>query len=284
MTTLREPAWAKINLALDVGAKRPDGFHDMRMIMQTISLHDDVELRVGSGRWWADGPEGLPHDERNLALKAAIAFCRAAEIEPDGIEVSLTKRIPSLAGLGGGSADAAAVLRALNRHYQNMLSADKMLQVAAEVGSDVPFCLVGGTKLAEGRGEILSELPPMPDCCIVLCQPSFGSSTPALFRAIDEAPPTERPDFTFLTTNLHDLARFAPAMGNVFEPVLARDYPIIETLKHTMRENGALGAMLTGTGSVVFGLFDNASIAEAACDKLNAIVPWAVCATPIHTV
>ena len=220
MITLREPAWAKINLALDVGAKRPDGFHDMRMIMQSISLRDDVELRIGAGRWWADGPENLPHDERNLALKAAQVYCRAAHIDPKGIELTLTKRIPSLAGLGGGSADAAAVLRALQRHYRAFDSQARLLELAAEIGSDVPFCLVGGTKLAEGRGERLSPLPSLPDCCIVLCQPSFGSSTPALFRAIDEAPPRLRPDFTYLAAQLQDLKRFAPAMVNVFELLL----------------------------------------------------------------
>ncbi len=282
MTILHEPAWAKLNLALDVGAKRPDGFHEMRMIMQTIALHDDVTLHLGTGRWWAHGPEHLPHDERNLALKAAKVFCEAAAIDPGGVEITLKKRIPSMAGLGGGSADAAAVLRALQRHYCAPLPGSQLLELAAVIGSDVPFCLQGGTQLAEGRGERLHPLPPLSDCIFVLCQPPFGSSTPALFRAIDDAPPSQRPDFEVLLAAIRDLKAFAPKMVNVFEPLLAREYPIINMLKENLLAHGALGAMLTGTGSVVFGLFTDAVKAASACAALQTLVPWAVCAGTVE--
>ncbi len=284
MTSLSAPAWAKINLALDVLGLRPDGFHDMRMLMQTISLHDEVTLLLGTGRWYAHGPEELPHDERNLALKAARVFCQASRIDPNGIELSLEKHIPSQAGLGGGSADAAAVLRVLQQFYEAPLSEEKLFELAAQIGSDVPFCLAGGTKLAEGRGEVLTGLPPMPECHIVLCQPGFGSSTPALFRAVDAAEPEYRPDFAYLTAHLHDLSAFAPAMVNVFEPLLAREYPIIHELKAVMLSHGALGAMLTGTGSVVFGLFDHKAQAETCRTALQTLVPWTALASPVDHV
>lgn len=280
MIILQESAWAKLNLALDVGAQRPDGFHEMRMIMQSLSLHDDLSIHLGTGRWWVHGPASLPHDERNLALRAARAFSEAAGVDPDGVEIHLEKRIPSMAGLGGGSADAAAVLRALQRHYASPLSERQLLTLAASIGSDVPYCVQGGTRLAEGRGEILHVLPPMPDCHIVLCQPSFGCSTPALFRAVDASPPQKRPDFSALLETLHDLRSFAPQMVNVFEPILSREYPVIEELKQVLLSHGAMGAMLTGTGSVVFGLFSDAAAAERACAALRDMVPWAVCTRP----
>ena len=281
MTVLQEPAWAKLNLALDVGALRPDGFHEMRMVMQSVSLHDDVTLRLGTGRWWAEGPAALPHDERNLALRAARVFCQTAGIAPDGVEVALEKRIPSCAGLAGGSADAAAVLRALQRHYGAPLSRAALLDAAGQVGSDVPFCLLGGTQLAEGRGERLTPLLPLPDCAIVICKPDFGSSTPALFRALDAAPPQRRPDFGRILARLGNPAALGPEMENVFEPLLTDLHPELAALRQTLLDCGALGAMLTGTGSAMFGLFASDAAAERARTALLTQVPWAVLARPV---
>lgn len=277
---LCEPAYAKLNLALDVGALRPDGYHEMRMLMQTITLCDRVTVRLDAGRWWADGSNMLPHDERNLALRAARVFCRAADIPSDGMEITLEKQIPTCAGLGGGSADAAAVLRVLQRHYGSPLSHAALLDAAAQVGSDVPFCLVGGTMLAEGRGERLTALPALPPCEIVLCQPDFASPTPALFRALDAAPPTTRPDFPRLLAALGDLPAFAAAMENVFEPVLAAQHPQLGQIRRTLLDHGALGAMLTGTGSVMFGLFADHAAAERARAALARLTPWTALARP----
>lgn len=277
---LCEPAYAKLNLALDVGALRPDGYHEMRMLMQTITLCDRVTIRLDAGRWWADGPDALPHDERNLALRAARVFCQAADIPSGGMEITLEKQIPTCAGLGGGSADAAAVLRALQRYYGSPLSRRALLDAAAQVGSDVPFCLVGGTMLAEGRGERLTAVPALPPCEIVLCQPDFASPTPALFRALDAAPPTTRPDFPRLLDALGDLPAFAAAMENVFEPVLAAQHPQLGQIRRTLLEHGALGAMLTGTGSVMFGLFADRAAAERARAALARLTPWTALARP----
>ncbi len=280
MTELTERARAKLNLALDVGAMRADGYHEMRMLMQTITLCDDVRIRLGTGRWWADGMDTLPHDLKNLALKAADVFFQAAGIDPDGVEVTLTKRIPSCAGLAGGSADAAAVLRALQRHYRAPLPQRTLMDAAATVGSDVPFCLCGGTMLAEGRGERLTRLPPLPDCWAVVCKPDFPSSTPALFRALDEHPPVRRPALAQLLDCLPDLRQSGPLMENVFEPLLTADHPILGQIRQTLLDHGALAALMTGTGSAYFGLFDDPVRAELGRSAVLRLVPWAVLAHP----
>lgn len=280
MNTVCELARAKLNLALDVGALRPDGYHEMRMLMQSITLCDRVILRLDAGRWWAGGSDALPHDERNLALRAARQFCRAAGISSSGIEITLEKHIPTCAGLGGGSADAAAVLRALQKYYEKPLSPQALLDTAAEIGSDVPFCLVGGTMLAEGRGERLRPIAPLPQCDIVLCQPDFASPTPALFRALDAAPPAVRPDFPRLMAALPDLPAFAGLMENVFEPLLTMQHPQLGQIRRTLLEHGALGAMLTGTGSVMFGLFNDPAAAERARAALAQQTPWTAIAHP----
>jgi len=191
MTTLQESAFAKINLTLDVLDKREDGYHDIRSIMQTISMRDDIEIDIGTGKPWKllCDKEGIPTDERNLAWTAARVFFDTTGKDPDGLEIRIVKRIPSEAGLGGGSADAAAVLRALNRHYGYPFSILALAELGAMVGSDVPFCTICGTAMAEGRGERLRKLPDMPeDCCIVICKPDFSSSTPELYQKLMKRP------------------------------------------------------------------------------------------------
>ncbi len=164
MTTLYEPAFAKINLTLDVLGKREDGFHALKSVMQTISLRDDIEIDVGTGKPWVlrCDKEGVPTDSSNLAWKAAEAFERTTGKDLGGIEIRITKRIPSQAGLGGGSADAAAVLRALNEHFGAPLSIGALAELGGTIGSDIPFCVIGGTCMCEGRGERLRKLPNMP--------------------------------------------------------------------------------------------------------------------------
>ena len=196
MTTLYEGAFAKINLTLDVLGKRPDGYHDIKSVMQTISVRDDIEIDVGTGKPWKllCDKGHIPTDDRNLAWKAAKLFFDTTGIDPDGIEIRITKRIPSEAGLGGGSADAAAVLRALNRHYGAPFSLPALAELGGQIGSDVPFCTLCGTAVAEGRGERMRHLPNMPDCIFVICKPEFSVSTPELYRKLDETVIGRRPD------------------------------------------------------------------------------------------
>ncbi len=228
MTTLYEPAYAKLNLTLDVLGKREDGFHDLRSVMQTVSVRDDIEIDVGTGREWVlkCDKEGIPCDERNLAWKAARLYCDTLHKDPGGLEIRITKRIPSQAGMGGGSADAAAVLRALNEYYGSSLSILALAELGAQVGSDVPFCVVGGTCMCEGRGERLRKLPDMPECIFVVVKPEFSVSTPALYQKIDQVSIGARPDNRAMESALiaGDLEKVARNVYNVFDPVVSAEH------------------------------------------------------------
>ena len=235
MTTLYEGAFAKLNLTLDVLDKRPDGYHDLKSIMQTISVRDDIEIDIGTGKEWkllCSNPD-VPTDEHNLAWKAAKVFCDALGKDPDGIDIRITKRIPMEAGLGGGSADAAAVLRALNRHYGNPLSIFALAELGSQIGSDVPFCTVCGTAMVEGRGEKLRKLSDMPDCCFVICKPEFSCSTPELYKKIDEAEIPKRPNHMAMESALlsGDLGKVAENIWNVFDPIVTRDHLELNYIK-----------------------------------------------------
>ena len=188
---LREKAYAKLNISLDVGAKRDDGYHEMNMVMQTVSLCDELTVaQTDDGRISArSNLRFIPSDDRNLAVKAAKVFQAAAGSEGQGLLLTLKKRIPVGAGMAGGSSDAAAVLRALNRMHGGRFSRTELEALAGQVGSDVAFCVAGGTALAKGRGEILEALPPLPACAIAICKPEFSISTPELFRKLDRRDP-----------------------------------------------------------------------------------------------
>ena len=208
----------------------------------------------------------LPADGRNIAVKAARAFFAAAGMEGRGLSIRLEKRIPVGAGLAGGSADAAAVLRGLNALTGAALPTETLMALAEGLGSDVPFCLRGGTCLATGRGEILAPLPPLPDCGIVICKPAFSIRTPDLFARIDGRKSRIRPDTDGLAAALcaSDLAGAARRMYNVFEDVLPARCGEIAVIKQKLLSAGALGAVMTGTGSAVFGLFPDTDAAEHA--------------------
>ena len=273
MIELRTTAHAKLNLTLDVVGKRPDGFHDLRMVMQEIDLGDDVTLRLETGRAWSvetDSGE-IPCDENNLAVKAARLFLEASKIDCGGLTVLIQKRIPVCAGMGGGSADGAAVLRLLYDHYQKPFPEETLYRIAEQVGSDVPFALYGGTALAEEKGQILSRLSPMPDCVILLCKPGFPISTPELFRAIDLERVSVRPETEKMCTALQnrDLRAVASLLCNVFEPVVLRDHPEIQEIENTMLSCGALNACMTGSGPTVFGLFEREREAEMCLEILS---------------
>ena len=193
---VQEYAYAKLNLTLDVTAKRDDGYHDMLMVMQTVSITDSVVLeQTGEkGIHAACNFRYIPTDERNLAVRAAGAFLDTIGKEKDGILIRMDKTIPVGAGMAGGSADAAAVLRGMNRLYGSCMNRRDLEKLGERIGSDVAFCIAGGTSLARGRGEVLEDLTPMPDCAIVVCKPGFSISTPELFRKLDQIGLRTHPD------------------------------------------------------------------------------------------
>ncbi len=285
MTTLYEGAYAKLNLTLDVLGKRNDGYHDLQSVMQTISIRDDLEIDVGTGRPWRllCTQEDIPADETNLAWKAAKVYCDALNKEPDGLEFRIRKRIPSGAGLGGGSADAAAVLRALNRHYGDPLSIPALAELGAKVGSDVPFCTICGTAMAEGRGERLRRLPNMPDCVFVVCKPPFSVSTPELYRRLDEVAIPVRPDNRAMESALlaGDLGAVAEQVYNVFDPVVTAEHLELNYIKSICHSYGALAQQMTGSGSAVFAILPSFEFAAVVCNMLKENYPQIFIAKPV---
>ena len=285
MTTLYEGAFAKINLTLDVLGKREDGYHDLKSVMQTISLRDDIEIDIGTGKPWQIhcDKENIPVDETNLAWKAAKVYLDTMGFDPDGLEIRITKRIPSQAGLGGGSADAAAVLRALNRHYNEPLSIFALAELGAQVGSDVPFCTVCGTAMVEGRGERLRKLPDMPDCVFVICKPEFSVSTPELYKQIDECAIAQRPDNKAMESALlaGDLGKVAQNVWNVFDPVVTADHLELNYIKSICNSYGALSQQMTGSGSAVFAIMPSFEYAAVLCDMLRPNYPQIFIAKPV---
>ena len=272
MDEIRERACAKLNISLDVLGKRPDGYHEMCMVMQTVSLADELTILPAEEGIRAVTDLGfIPGDERNLAVRAAVCFFREANVSPEGLRIVIRKRIPVGAGLAGGSADAGAVLRALNRMYGTPLDRAGLVSVAEKVGSDVAFCTLGGTMLAEGRGEILTPLSPMPDCRYVIVMPAFSISTPELFRKLEGKKLRCHPDTAGLVAALEkeDLAGICRRMYNVFEDVEDRRMRAVAEIKSRLLDHGALGAVMTGTGSAVFGVFDSQKDAQTAADELK---------------
>lgn len=274
--TVQAPA--KLNLTLDVLGRREDGYHDLRMVMQSVQMGDTLTLEPGKG-------EGirvksnlgfLPCDSRNLAAAAALAFWKERGIEPYPLDITLEKVTPVCAGLGGGSSDAAAVLRAMNELHGAGLSLEKLAAIGQKVGSDVPYCVLGCTALAEGKGEVLTKLPALPKCWAVLCKPDFSVSTPALFAQIDSVRLRCRPDTEGVLKALDegDLPGVARRLYNVFEDVLPeRCAAKVNQVKHVLIHHGALGAAMSGTGSAVFGLFDKQEEAQRAHTELLTLYP-----------
>ena len=285
MTTLYEAAYAKVNLTLDVLGKREDGYHDLKSVMQTVSVRDDIEIDVGTGKAWClkCDKEGIPTDERNLAWKAAKVYCDAMQKDPNGLEIRITKRIPSQAGMGGGSADAAAVLRALNRHYGNPLSIMALAELGAQVGSDVPFCVLCGTAMAEGRGEKLRKLPDMPDCIFVVVKPEFSVSTPELYQKIDSVTISKRPDHKAMESALlaGDLEKVAKNVFNVFDPVVTEEHLELNYIKSIFHNYGAISYQMTGSGSAVFAVVSEFEVAAVICSMLKENYPEVFICKPV---
>lgn len=268
-------AHAKLNLSLDVLSRRPDGYHDMRMVMQTVDLADEISLtrEAEAGVRVRTNLRFLPDDDRNLAAIAARKFWESNGCQGEGLSIQIKKSIPVCAGMGGGSADAAAVLRALNELSGLHLSVERLAEIGEQVGSDVPYCVLEGTALAEGKGERLTALPALPDCYIVICKPAFSVSTPELFGCIDCRKIRCRPDTEGIISALQaqDLTGVARRLYNVFEDVLTdRRGGEIAEIKGEMVAGGALGAAMSGTGPTVFGIFDQESPARNVYETLKS--------------
>ena len=285
MTTLYEGAFAKVNLTLDVLGKREDGYHDLKSVMQTISIRDDIEIDVGTGEPWSISctNEEIPANEKNLAWKAAKVFFDATGKDPDGLAIRITKRIPTEAGLGGGSADAGAVLRALNKHYDNPFSILALAELGSLVGSDVPFCTLCGTAMVEGRGERLRKLPDMPECFFVVCKPEFSASTPELYRKLDECEIARRPDHSAMESALlaGDLGKIAENLVNVFDPVVTEEHLELNYIKSIFNSYGSVGQQMTGSGSAVFAIATSFEHAAVMCNMLRGNYPQVFIAKPI---
>lgn len=268
-----EKAYAKLNLTLDILGRRDDGYHEMKMVMQSIDLHDCVSLTPaeGSATAFSCSAAYLPTDDGNIAVKASRRFFEVTSLPPQGFSMILEKNIPVCAGMAGGSSDGAAVLRLLRRIYAPELSREALESIAASVGSDVPFCVRGGTALATGRGEILTDLPPLPDCFFVVCKPPFPISTPELFSQVRLRKLRCHPDTAGMLRALEqgDLDGIAHRVYNVFETVLPRKYAQIFEIKSRLLDLGAMTASMTGSGPTVFGIFPGEEQAKEAAAELK---------------
>ncbi len=280
-------AYAKLNLTLDVLGLLDDGYHDLEMVMQSISLHDSVAVRIGCGGDISciSNIPYIPNDERNIVVKAARAFLNATGIDCDGIAIAVEKRIPSSAGMAGGSADGAAVLRLLNELCDFPLSDKELCVAGLTVGADVPFCLMGGTALACAKGEVMTELAPLPDCFFVIAKPARGMSTKAVFAEIDNHLIEKHPDTKTMLSAIEngDIPSVAANVYNVFEPVISADVRDISRIKDVLLDSGALCASMTGSGSAVFGIFTSRQEAEKAKRRLGRRYADVFVARPVGT-
>ncbi len=265
-------ALAKINLGLDVLGKREDGYHEVRMVMQTIHLYDRVEIKktrsphihVETNLYY------LPVNEDNLVYRAAKLMKDEFQIK-EGVRIVLQKFIPVAAGLAGGSSDAAAVLVGMNRIFNLGLKQSKLMELGLKIGADVPFCIMRGTALAEGIGEKLTALPPMPKCPVLIAKPAISVSTKAVYEGLKLYDGMEHPDIDGVMEGIQqkDLKGVASHMGNILETVTIPMYPVIDDIKKLMMENGALNAMMSGSGPTVFGLFPNEKEIRRAYEALK---------------
>lgn len=270
--SLKLRALAKINLGLDVLGRRENGYHDVRMVMQTIYLYDNVTLTKTEepGIQLQTNLFYLPVDEKNIAYKAAKLLMDEFQIK-EGVHITLDKHIPVAAGMAGGSSNAAAVLVGMNRLFRLGLSEQDLMERGVSLGADVPYCVMRGTVLAEGIGEILTPLAPLPKCYILVAKPSISVSTKTVYEKLDAHEIEDHPDIDGVIAGLEagDLKKVAGSMGNVLERVTIEDYPIIQEIKDAMREAGALNAMMSGSGPTVFGIFEDRMLARQAQQKIR---------------
>ena len=275
MDKIQLKALAKINLGLDVLRRREDGYHEVKMIMQTIGLHDELEIRKTKtpGIQVKTNLYYLPTNENNLVYKAAKLLMDEFQIQ-DGVSIQLKKRIPVAAGMAGGSSAGAAVLWGINQMYGLGLPMQALMERGVRLGADVPYCIQRGTALAEGIGEKLSVLPPMPKCTILIAKPGISVSTKFVYENLhaNDLKPEQHPDVDSMIEAMRqkDLGLLCSRMGNVLETVTIPAYPVINEIKRTMMDNGAIGSMMSGSGPTVFGIFDSPVAAKQAMKAVRA--------------
>lgn len=271
MDNITLKALAKINLGLDVVRRREDGYHEVRMIMQTIHLYDklDIKKTAESGITITSNLSYVPTNENNLVYKAGKLLMDEFNIT-DGVAVHLQKRIPVAAGMAGGSSDAAAMLYGMNEIFELGLSRKELMERGVKIGADVPYCLMRGTALAEGIGEKLTSLPPMVKCPVLIAKPAISVSTKFVYDNLKLNEKTEHPDIDQLVSDIKnkDLYAIANHMGNVLESVTIPEYPIIAQIKEQMMKSGAINSMMSGSGPTVFGLFEDEETARKAYDDM----------------
>lgn len=274
-TLLTLSANAKINLTLDILGTREDGYHEVAMIMQEISLHDTLSMgKINQGISLTiviEGQQGnLPADESNLCWKAAALVQKEYNLQ-EGVEIHLTKRIPMAAGLAGGSADAAAVLKGMNHLFRLGMTEARLCELGARLGSDIPFCIMGGTMLATGRGEVLTRLPSFPRLSVVLAKPPVGVSTAWAYKTYDAGYDGPHPDNEAMLEAIHggDAHKAASLLCNVLEGVTETEHPVIADYKRLMMEHGAMASMMSGSGPTVFGLVREKQQAWHLADTLK---------------
>ena len=269
---MRLRAMAKINLGLDILGKRDDGYHEVRMLMQTIQMYDllDIRRKSSPGITLTTNLLYVPSDERNLVYKAAKLLMDEFDIQ-EGISMKLTKSIPVAAGMAGGSSDAAAALVGINRMFQLGLTKRQLMERGVQIGADVPYCVMRGTALAEGIGEKLTRITQVPDCFVLIGKPGINVSTKAAYESLQLDKISSHPDIDGMIGDIErgDLLAMTQKMGNVFEPGIIEKYPVIGEIKALMESHGALKAMMSGSGPTVFGIFDDREKMEAAAEVLR---------------
>lgn len=288
MKQIELKALAKINLGLDVLGRRENGYHDVRMVMQSIYLYDEVKLEKTAEPviTTVSNLSFLPTGDGNIAYKAARLLQEEFQIT-EGIKITLNKHIPVAAGLAGGSSNAAAVLFGMNRMFRLGLSQKDLMDRGVRLGADVPYCIMRGTVLAEGIGEKLSVLPAMPKCTVLIAKPPVSVSTKVVYEALDAKEITEHPDIDGIIEGLknNSLKQVAACMGNVLEDVTVPMHPVIDQIKQEMKSAGALNAMMSGSGPTVFGLFESRADAREAQRRIREkSLTRQVYVTSIHSV
>lgn len=276
MNTITKKAYAKINLGLDVIRRREDGYHEVKMIMQTIDLYDVLTFMKTEkkGIHVTTNTEDLIGDESNLVYKAAKLFMDTYFVEASankGVAIHLEKNIPMAAGMAGGSTDAASVFHGINELFSMGVSTEEMCSLAVKIGADVPYCIKGGTALSEGIGEILTNLPEIPECFLLIAKPDIDVSTKFVYENLSINSLMHHPDIDGMVEAIYEknLQGIISRMGNVLETVTINEYPIINNIKAFMKEQGALNALMSGSGPTVFGVFDTKETASAAYKKLE---------------
>ncbi len=277
-------AYAKINLMLDIINKRTDGYHDLFMIMQSVSAHDVITVSEDRSRSISItcSKPGIPLDERNICWKSASEFFKYTKKKNKGIKIDIKKNIPHAAGLAGGSADGAAVIKALNEIYKTGLSDEELCKIGVKVGADLPFCITGGTLLAQGIGDKLSRVKPLKKCFIVLAKPDFDVNTGAAYSQFDKFGKTRTPDKFGMLCAIQSgsLTAVCSKLENVFEQFI--EVPRRVDIKEIMKQNGALGVCMSGSGPTVFGIYEEKQAAENACRELLPITSDISLCTPVR--